>query len=143
MGHQSRARASRKAETIHRRKLFDGKTTADELHREHAFPHDAYCGSCGSRKIAVRARTFAPMDWVLANSPQWAMMEASKHNGQLPVVPIKGAGGSTLKYVRIGDAYACDLCKKQLEVEAAKGPSFVIVHFDHGPGPEKTVVQVK
>lgn len=135
MGHQSRIRQDRKAETIHRKKLFDGKLTAEEVHRGH-FPQDAYC-KCGSTKVAICVRTFWPVEDLIRNRPEAAMALAAQHGGKLPCVDFTMG-----KHVRVGMAYACDSCKATLERKAASAPSWVVVEIDRGPGPDKPVVQV-
>lgn len=137
MGADSRT----KNERIHRRKLWDGKTTAEELYRTHAFPPDARC-KCGSPKIAIRARSFMALKKLLAELPPLAMQIASQHEGRIPIVEMRGPGNVPIKYVRIGDAFACDLCKRDLEKACAKHPSDIIIHIDKGPEPDRPVIQV-
>lgn len=130
-----------KAQRIHTRKLFNGQTTAEEVHRKYAFPPDAHC-KCGSPKVAIRVRSFFPMSRLLKDHPQTAMHIAAQHSGNIPIVEMRGPGNVPVKYVRIGDAFACDMCKRELEVAASKHPSDVIIHVDRGPGPERPVFQV-
>lgn len=124
------------SETIHTKKLFDGRQTAEEVHRSLAFPADARC-ACGSKKVAIRVRVFWPADDLVREKPEFAMQMAARHGGRLPVVEFKHG-----KHVRVGDAFACDLCKSVLEKEAAKAPSWVVVEVDRGPGPDNAQVQV-
>lgn len=144
MGEDAKTRAERReqrAETIHRTQLFGGTTTAEEVHRSLAFPVDAFC-KCGSRKLAIRARTFMPHVDLVQHHGEMAMLIASRNGGRIPVANMEGPGGDVVKMVRIGDAYACDMCKAALQRAAAKMPSYVYVHWDFGPGPEKPIVQV-
>lgn len=131
----------KKQERIHRRQLFNGRYTAEEYYRKNAFPPDAIC-VCGSKAIAIRVRSFHPLANLLKNMPGLAMQIAAKHEGRIPVVEMRGPGGVPVKYVRIGDAFACDLCKKDLQKAASKHPSDVIMHFDTGPEPDRPIVQV-
>ena len=123
-------------ERLHRRKLWNGRCTSEEVWRQH-LPQDARCGGCGSSKVAMRVRTFVPLDWLLNKAPQLAMEIAAKNEGRLHLVDFTHG-----KHVRVGDAFACDLCKKALEQEAAKAPSHVTVQIDRGPGPDNPIVQV-
>lgn len=130
MGHESKQKAERR----HTKKAFGGRS-AQEVYRTLAFPAHARC-ECGSAKIAIRARSFAPLDGVL-KEPAFAMHLASQNGGQLPVVDFTSG-----KYVRIGVAYACDGCRKSLQVTAAKAPSWVCVEFDECPDQDRVSVQV-
>ena len=129
-----------KPENIHRRQLFGGRTTAEEVHRSH-FPPDARC-QCGSRKVAIRARTFMPLFDFLKDYAQAAMALAAQHGGQLPCVDLRGPGNRPVKHVRLGEVYGCDGCKALLEKTLAKGPSYVVVDIQRGPGPERSIIQV-
>lgn len=138
-----------KAERIHRRQLFDGRYTAEQVHRA-SFPPDARC-KCGSPKVAIRARIFMPAETLVQSLPELAMQVAARNEGNLPVVDFRGPGDRPVKFVRIGDAFACDICKSELEKTLAKGPqdptlkrfaSEIVVHIDRGPGPENPIVQV-
>lgn len=140
MGQQGNAKAERR----HSRKLFDGRYTAEEVHRA-SFPPDARCGGCGSPKVAIRMRTFYPAKELVSNKPEVAMQLAAQHNGQLPCTEFRGPGNRPIPYVRIGSSYACDMCKAALARAAVDGErkdSNIVTHIDNGPGPDKTIVQV-
>jgi len=117
-------------------KLFGGRFTSDEVWRQ-SLPSDARCGGCGSAKVAMRIRTFVPVDWLLKERPQLAIQIAAKHEGKLPCVEFTHG-----RHVRVGDAFACDFCKRELEKQAAKAPNYVTVQIDRGPGEDKPIIQV-
>lgn len=140
MGRDQKIKAAR----IHNRKLFGGKTTAEELHRTIVFS-GGLCGGCGSPKTVMRVRTFYPMRDLVDRKPEVAMQIAAKHDGRLPCVDFKGPGNRPVPYVRVGDAYACELCSKTLEQTVAEGErrdSRIVSHIDRGPGPDNVQVQV-
>lgn len=124
-----------KPENIHRRKLFDGRTTAAEVHARHVFAGKK-CNGCGGPP-AIRIRSFVPADWLLREKPEVAMELAALHGGSIPCVDFTMG-----RYVRVGDAFACALCRRTCEREAAKAPSYFVMQIDEGPGPEKTVSAV-
>lgn len=130
---------------LHRRRLFGGRCTAEEFHRANAFPPDARCGGCGSPKVAVRARTFYPARDLVARKPEVAVQIASRHDGRLPCVDFRGPGDRPVPHVRVGDAFACDLCAPALEKSLAEGErrdSRIVTHVERGPGPDNLIVQV-
>lgn len=133
MGREAKA----KAEIRHRKQLFGGRYTAEEVHRSASFPKGAVCGGCRSSKVAIRARTFVPFADFVKNMPELAMQMAAANGGSIPCVDFKHG-----RHVRVGDAYACDLCAGALERALARGPSWVVVDIERGPGPERPVVQV-
>lgn len=125
------------SETIHVRKFMDGKMTPDEAHRQTAWAGGC-CMYCGSPKPAVRIQLFGLVSECIERHAQWCMQEAAKHDGRLPIVNFTYG-----KFVRMQRTYACDGCRSRAEREAAQGqPSYVLVEFDYGPGPDKPVVQV-
>lgn len=130
MGHE----AKKRAEVRHFRKLFDGKMTAEEVHQSVAL-RDKKC-PCGLPAL-IRCRFFAPVKDMVDKNPQFMMQLAAQHNGTVPVVETKHG-----KMVRFSEAYSCTQHKSALEREAAKAPSWVLVDFDYGPGPDKAIVQV-
>jgi len=134
MGQEAKTRQARKQAVIHRRRLFDGKVTAEELHRALAF--QGRCGECGGPP-AIRARTFAPIEELHRRSPEFLIQLALRNEGRVPVIEFTYG-----KFVCIGDAYACDLCRGALERELAKAPSWVLVELDNGPGKDRPIVQV-
>lgn len=145
MGHQSRLRKGRKMgtvpkkpEVIHRKQLFDGKQTAEEVHRS-----TVYAGKkcpCGLPP-ATRAISFATVKDLMEKDPLRLHQIGLLNGGQVPMVEFN-MNGTPEKFVRIGEQFACDLCRSTMEKVAAKLPSWVFVQFDATPGPEKPIVQV-
>lgn len=131
---------SGKPETIHRRQLFGGHATADEVWRK-SLPPDAVC-KCGSRKVAIRARTFMPLFDLLKDHPVLAMQIAGQNGGQVPCADMRGPGNRPVKHARLGQVFACDSCKTDLEKALAHGPSYIIVDIERGPGAERPIIQV-
>lgn len=140
MGHQSRIRAARKAakpEIIHREKLFGGRETAMDVHRQLAW-HGGRCNGCGSGQTVIQIATHMLTKEIIDKHPSIAariMMAAE--DGQIPSWKSK-YGPMTM----VGVAYACAACRQSLESAAAKGPSYVLVEIDRGPGEDKIVSQV-
>jgi hypothetical protein len=125
--------ANDKPKTIHRRQLFDGRETAEQVHWG-AFP-GAKC-ACGLPP-AIRCVTFAPIGDLLEQDPLRAQAMAQANGGQLPMVRFTYG-----VFVKIGEMFACSLCKATLEKVAARLPSWVLVEWDRGPGPDSPIVQV-
>lgn len=129
---------------IHRSKLFKGLKTAQEVHRE--FGMRGRCNICdGPPTIMVRMMATIPE--IKRQSPEyWAVICASaaqngavdKH-GNIRVPYIATTYG---KMVRFSQVYACRHHQKELELTAARAPSWVLVEIDRGPGADNPVVQV-
>lgn len=128
-------KASR-SKNIHLKKLFGGKETAEQVHRQ-SLPGKCPCGG----PPAIQIRTFMPVDEVIKNPP-FAMSLAARNEGKIPCVDFKGPGGVPRKFVRVGTVYACDSHKVEAERAAARGPSCAVVEINRGPGPDKPMVQV-
>ena len=126
---------TKKAPIIHRRQLFDGRTTAEEVHVKYALA-GMKCGKCKGPP-AIRARVFAPVEYLLREHPDFMMNLAAKHDGGVPIVDFVHG-----KHVLFGNYVACKGCSKDLEKNLAKAPSFFVVEINRGPGPEKPTVQV-
>lgn len=123
---------SRPAEVIHRKKLFGGTMTAEEVHSKYAFPPNAQCTGCKTRSVITRiivlmelqeARKRDPlMDSVMAVNPMLF--------NQL-LVPTKYG-----VFLRVSTVYACKRCTPDAEKVAAKAPSWCIVDINRGPTPD-------
>lgn len=124
---------SKKPKNIHRRKLFDGQKTAEEVHWE-AWP-GIKC-PCGLPP-AVRCVSFASVGDLLEKDPIRARAMAQANGGALPMVQLTYG-----VFTKIGEMFACSICKPALEKVAAKLPSWVLVEWDRGPGPDRPVFQV-
>jgi hypothetical protein len=125
--------SKKKPTTIHRKQLFGGKS-AQQVHWE-GFPH-AKC-PCGLDPV-VRALSFAPIKELLDNDPLLLRQLADQNGGDLPLLALKYG-----TFVRIGEMFACNLCRLTLAKSAAKLPSYVLVDWDEGPSPDRLVVQVQ
>lgn len=145
MGHQSRARkttqvasATQSAKIIHTTKLFGGRETAEDVHRQHAW-HGARCNACGDREVVVQVSTHMLTKELIEKNPHniVARIMAQSEDGTIPSWQSK-YGRMTM----VGVAYACTTHQRALETTAARGPSSVLVEIDRGPGKDKIVAQV-
>lgn len=129
---------SKKPDVLHLQKFMNGRMTPQEVHRKLTY-FGKTCTGCGSKKVALRIKAFAPIEWLERSSQGGAflLMLAAQHGGRIPVAEfIYGP------FVRISDVYACDNCKRHAEKAAAKHPSSWIIEFDRGPSAEKKVIGV-
>lgn len=121
----------------HVKKLMGGRRTAQEVHQLYAFPPGAKCHTCMRRPL-LRAITMARVD---------DAKQHFQHIAELPLealvkllVTLKGVDGKPEPYVRLGMAYACKQCSRDLERTLAKLPSWVCVEINRGPAQEKLIV---
>lgn len=132
---------------IHMKKLFNGRHTAQEVHK---IGLAKSCNACGS-PAATTLRVFASFVELNMKFPGFLMDLAARTNGQIPLVDMRGPGGRPVKYVRVAAAFSCEAHRRDLEKEAVKierqyslvGLGNIIVDFDNGPGPDKPMVQVQ
>lgn len=137
---QSR-QVKRAVERGHRRKLFDGKTTAQDLHREMVFKGER-CAGCKSTKVVQAARVFYPMDELVkmdAEGISRSLITNPDHFASC-CVEFRNKDGTRAIYVRVSTSHSCAACASIHEREAAKLPSWAVVEFDRGPGEDKVVV---
>lgn len=129
-------KTKKKQEIIHRRKLFGGVKTAEEVHAEHGFRQR--CAKCGGPP-AIQVRMFMEHDEFVKRSPEMAAAIAMTNpdGPYIPCVPM--TFGAMVKYATVT---ACKLHQKDLELTAAKAPSYILVEIDYGPGADKPNVQV-
>ena len=106
-------------------KFKHGDISIEDTHRAIEF-NGRTCDKC-KQPAAMRIRTFGELAEVMRRSPEWVMQTAAKNNGALPVVEFTYG-----KFIRVGEAYACEHCRSELEREAAKAPSWVIIEIDRG-----------
>lgn len=128
----------RSARRAPRRTKFEHKygMTPEEFHRRYAFPPGVRCGGCRSPKVAVRAITMVPLDELRKRDPRADYFATHDPLGfAKTLVPLKHG-----PHVRIATVYACSTCAPELERQAARGPSWAVVEFDRGPGPDKPQV---
>lgn len=116
----------KRGETYHLKTFMGGQMTPKEAHIKYAFGGRA-CDKCGA-PAEVCVRTFGEIKEVSRRSPQFLMQLARDNDGQVPMVDFTYG-----KFVAMGRAYACKNCERELEVEAAKAPSWCLVEIDKGP----------
>lgn len=142
MGRRSRARAESKAlakpEMIHRTKLFGGRETAEDIHREQVFRRR--CDSCGGAP-AMRIITMITLVDLLMHMKEFAEFKRAANGGFIPSTPSKYG-----RLVQLTNVVACKSCGPSAERAAAHPPKpwgdRVIVEIDRGPGADKAVVAV-
>jgi hypothetical protein len=130
------------SKTIHRKKLFGGRYTAQEVHQQYAFPMNAKC-PCGARPL-IRAIVMAELSEMKKINPLFdealnAVVQLSPEMVTNNLVQIKGSDGRPTPYIRVGIAYSCARCRPTMEKALAKTPSHFIVEINRGPTPDKTV----
>ncbi len=127
---------SKKQKIIRRTQLFGGVKTAQEIHAEHGFRER--CLKCKGPP-SIQIRMFMLVDDFVKRAPEMAAaIAASNPDGNsIPCVPM--TFGNMVKYATVT---ACRHHQKELEVLAAKAPSYVLVELDYGPGAPKPVIQV-
>lgn len=139
MGHDAKIKRAR-SEAGYLHKLFDGRTTAQEIWRQYVIGAHT-CNKCEAR-ATMEAHVFWPVEDFEVDQPALAVQIASEHHGGLPFVSFKSSGGGRRDFVHMPTLYACDGCSAELEKMLARAPSYVVVEFRRGPGPEKPQIQV-
>lgn len=128
--------SSKTARVIHRT-TFEQRhgMTPQEMHRETAWGGPkCYCYVCGSRAVVIElSYSMPPMD-LAVKEPAIAARMYAQYDGQLPVWRSRYG-----KLVKFAVEYACALHAKQVEIDAAKLPSHILVEIDRGPEPNKRV----
>lgn len=131
--HAARA-INRGAEVIHRRKNFNGRETAQQVHAELAW-WKKRCTACGGPP-AMRVQVYL----LLTDLPPDARAVAELEIAAKRVIPLALKGGDA---VRVSEVYACTGCKASVErVIARDAPSYAIIDRDYGPGPDSPIVGV-
>jgi len=132
---------SRKAQVIHKHKMFGGEGTAEEIHAKYGYPRGAKCCGCGKHPGVggITVRSFIALSDLKSGDPKgwmvYQMMGDEKRAGI--TVLMKGSKGEPVPYVRVMTVYACKTCRPAAESAAAKAPSYYIVDINRGPGPDK------
>lgn len=138
MGHQSRIRAERKqGEVIHRTKLFGGRHTAEEVHAKFAMKQG--CHACGKMPV-IMIKSLMLHDEFVKRDPVLAS-EIARTNQAGPYIPTFPTTFGPM--VLISKVTACKQHQRELERAAAKGPSYMLIEIDRGPGADKAQVQVR
>jgi hypothetical protein len=121
-------------EVIHRRRNFDGRETAEQVHAELAW-YGEKCGFCGAPP-ALKVNVFLLLSDMTTESREAVMFEI----GMGRVSPIRGPRGWA---VRWATKVACRSCAPALErAVARKAPSWACVEIDRGPGADSPIVGV-
>lgn len=136
--------ANKPKPVIHRSKLFNGKRTAAEVHAQFGFVDR--CGLCGGPPV-IKVKMMALISEIKKRSPEYwvAICSAAAQgghldrNGNIMVPYIDTTYG---KMIRFSQNTACAAHRRELEVTAAKAPSWVLVEIDRGPGADNPIVQV-
>lgn len=136
MGQASRS----KVVAGYRKKLFDGRTTVQDVWRQHVV-HRNLCCKCQSRAI-IEGHLFWPVEDFEKDHPALAVQIASEHQGGIPFVSFRSAGGVKRDFVHLPTLYACGNCARDMERMLARAPSYVVVEVRRGPGPDAPSVQV-
>lgn len=134
MGKDAKIKKAR-AETIHVRNFHSATGTTPEAMHVEAMNAKCPCGLDAN----TRAISYAKLEDLMKHTGGQELVGRLlvAHRGQVPIIEFTYG-----KFVKIGEMFACAMCRPTMEKAAAKGPSWVLVHIDRGPGPEKPVVQV-
>jgi hypothetical protein len=112
---------------IHLTKFANGRETPQEMHRRLAWGGKR-CDACKGPPV-VRCITYAPFVDLSQRSPELLASLAAKNDGRIPMVEFTHG-----KYVKVGQAFACAACHKNLQRTAAHGAASYIQHeWDWGP----------
>jgi len=131
----AQAAAEARQEVLHRQKFMGGRMTPQEAHRKWGI--GKACAKCG-RPGAIRIRVFMPVDEALKRAPNLcAAIMATNPDGsnRLPTIRFKESAGDDKgkEYIKAADIAACDGCKTEARLEAARGaPSWAVVEIDEG-----------
>lgn len=91
--------------------------------------------------LVMRAISMAPVDEMRKRDPLFEqLMQVSPTEFLKTLVPLDiNKDGVPVPHVRISTVYACQHCAVELERAVAKGPSWVVVDINRGPGADKIV----
>jgi len=133
MGHRDRLKTD---PVIHRSKLFGGVTTAQEVHARLGFR--ARCTKCKGPPV-IQVKMFMLHDEFVKRAPDMAVAIAASNEAGPYIPTTKTTFGPMVRYATVT---ACKAHQKELELTAAKAPSYVLVEIDRGPGADKPIVGV-
>lgn len=119
-----------------RKKLFQGRATAQEVHAKYAFPTWAKCQGCSkTHGLQVRAIVLCPVDYMKQHDPMFEqLMEVNPQKFQEILVQTKYG-----PFIRLTTTYSCESCSPALQKSLAKLPDYMIVDLNYGPGADKVV----
>lgn len=130
---------STRRDVIHRKKLFRGVKTAEQVYRELAFANRK-CAECGGPP-AIRVKVFYPLTEIHETLLDAVKLECLVTGEPPPILRANEKYGNQL-IMKVSDIVACERCAAALERAAAKAPSYAIVDIDRGPGKDRPIVQV-
>ena len=134
-------RASRsKSQPGYLNKLFGGRATAQDVWQQHVIGQNL-CNKCKAQ-ATLEAHLFWPIEDFEKDQPALAVKIASEHQGGIPFVSFRSAGKVRRYFVHMPTLYVCGACEAELSSMLAKLPSYVVVEFRRGPGPDKIVSAV-
>lgn len=121
-----------------RRPLFETQTPA-EVWRQ-LLNLRCKCGAPG----VMQVRVFLPLAEVMPGGAHEHIgaKQAMLNGGQLLPVVFRGPGGEPRQFIRALHAVGCRACRKDLELWAAKAPSYAVVEVDNGPPAIRPTVSV-
>lgn len=117
---------------IHRTRLFNGRPAA-EVYAEDAWP-GRKCLGCGGPPV-MRAQIFVALA-DMSSETRTAILYEIAFKRINTVQTVKGPA------IRQADVVACHHCKRSLERQLAKAPSYCMIDRDLGPGPDNPIVGV-
>ena len=137
MGHEAKVKADR----IHRRKLFNGRTTAQELWRQTVIG-ERKCMHCQVMRAVGTINIFWPVADFEKDQPKVALKYATECGGRIPYVQFRVCG-EPQNFVAMPVLYFCGQCRPDMEKFAARKPSYVLAEIRTGPDADKVMGQVK
>ena len=136
MGQQSRLKEQRRGEVIHRRRFFNGRMTAQEVHARWGIRQP--CFSCGKMPV-IMIRSLMLHDEFVKADPLLAA-EIARTNPTGPFIPTFPTTYGPM--VVVSRVTACSIHQREAEKAAAKAPSGFLIEIDRGPGADNPVVAI-
>jgi len=122
---------------IHRKPLFGGVATAEEVHREVVWGRNK-CGVCDGTPVVIEIAAYLPSSVLAAQDPVGFVN--GKYGQPVSTFDHSKMGCGNDVYFLADRLYACGSCRKVVEENAAKDyHSTAYVQIDRGPGSEKLV----
>ena len=123
-----------KSKVIHRSKLFQGRRSAEEIHAKFGFGKG--CLLCGQPGV-IRIRVLIQHDELVRRAPDIAAAIAAS-NPDGPFIPTFATSYGPM--VRVSETIVCRFHRREVELAAAKGPSWAFIEIDRGPGSDRPQV---